>query len=144
MHVVPILLFSSTASVPITPGHGIDVSYEFGIFRLERRAGLYLQPDILKCSNVLFVDGKGRTEAFQFRTLRCPWPPIRGTILVLILEECQELIEIGVWEVGRKGVMDGIEWFGRCSSELPEGSGSHNVDVRLDWGVDLKLYWLEG
>ncbi|MCJ1253510.1 hypothetical protein MMC24_001322 [Lignoscripta atroalba] len=144
MHVVPTLLFPSTACVSITPGHGIDVFYEFGIFFLERRVGLYLQPGILQGDNVLFVDGKGATEAFQFPNLCCTWPPMRGTRLVEVLEKWRELIETVVWKVDRDGVMGGIEWFGKCSSEVAKGSGSQNVDVRLDWQVDLKLYWLEG
>jgi hypothetical protein len=120
---IPSILFPATGNVPEPPVQGLDNMGRFGVFLLERQAGIYLEPDLSWGDSVTLVDTNGRQDAFLHALRRGPWIP-GETRLLEIFTECAKRVERGEWVVGELGV---------------EGTSPDLSHIRLSWG-DIEDY----
>ncbi|KAI9677046.1 MAG: hypothetical protein M1817_006885 [Caeruleum heppii] len=142
--VQPLLIFPSPAVIPVRPDaarrneSNVDDAGQFGLFLLDRRAGLYSQPDLDFASSVSFITASGCSEHFQHRRRGCPWlARRRSSSLREILEFWTVGVETGVWEVDEGGVKGGMEWyeeFGRIADgSMKTLDDGREVSLQLDW-----------
>ena len=83
-----------------------DKPWGFGKFTLDRTAGVYLYPDPTAGAGdaVIVLEESGRTDWGE-RQGRCPWGPgHNGIRLAEMLQRWPDMVEKGVWGVGKYGV----------------------------------------
>lgn len=82
-----------------------DKDWGFGKFTVNRRAGLYTEPDDVNADSFRLIANSGLTTACQFNG-RCPWGPSRAPRLSEIFLYWESLIKSDTWTVDADGVMD--------------------------------------
>lgn len=109
------LIFPASSSVPRDVSQNFDIKsfdedWGYGKFTVNRRAGLYTEPDSIYSDGVRLIANSGQPTAFQFNG-RCPWGPSRPPHLSEVLLHWASLVEIGTWTVDTDGVANDNDWF---------------------------------
>ncbi|OBT55587.1 hypothetical protein VE04_03591 [Pseudogymnoascus sp. 24MN13] len=87
-----------------------DEDWGYGKFTVNRRAGLYTEPDLIDSDVVRLIANSGLPTACQFNG-RCPWGLSRSPRLSEVLHHWASLVENGTWKVDADGVANDNSWF---------------------------------